>query len=87
MTGQENRSEAERPPILRQPVRRVRVQAGRPSQRGAAPERTPVICLAHGANQMGKVEGDFEKGAVNGPIASLAVINLIARSFLARRGP
>ena len=37
-----------------------------------------VICIAHVTNQMGQVEGDFEKGAADGAEESLKVISLIA---------
>ncbi len=47
----------------------------------------PVLCVGHVTNQMGQIEGDFEKGAANGAVASLRVIELIARSWLGRRPP
>lgn len=34
----------------------------------------PVICFAHVTNQMGQIEGDFEKGAANGASDALAVV-------------
>jgi uridine phosphorylase len=37
-----------------------------------------AICIAHVTNQMGRVEGDFEKGAADGAEESLKVISLIA---------
>lgn len=33
-----------------------------------------VICLAHVTNQMGTIEGDFEKGEANGTADALAVL-------------
>ena len=42
----------------------------------------PVICLAHVTNQMGTIEGDFEKGEANGSSDALAVVSRI----LARLG-
>ena len=33
-----------------------------------------VICLAHVTNQMGQIEGDFEKGEANGAADALAVV-------------
>lgn len=36
-----------------------------------------VICLAHVTNQMGTVEGDFEKGAANGSDDALVVVSQI----------
>ena len=35
---------------------------------------TPVVCFAHVTNQMGQIEGDFEKGRSNGTYDSLAII-------------
>ncbi len=43
--------------------------------------RKPVICLAHVTNQMGRVEGDFEKGAENGALDSLDLVNRVARAW------
>lgn len=37
-----------------------------------------VICLAHVTNQMGTIEGDFEKGEANGTADALAVDSRIA---------
>jgi uridine phosphorylase len=37
-----------------------------------------VICLAHVTNQMGTVEGDFEKGEANGSADALRVVSKIA---------
>lgn len=34
----------------------------------------PVVCFAHVTNQMGQIDGDFEKGAAHGTIAALAVV-------------
>jgi uridine phosphorylase len=36
-----------------------------------------VICLAHVTNQMGTIEGDFEKGEANGTADALAVVSKI----------
>ena len=41
----------------------------------------PVLCFAHVTNQMGRIEGDFEKGAADGAEASLEVIALTARRW------
>jgi uridine phosphorylase len=38
----------------------------------------PVLCLANVTNQMGRIEGDFEKGAADGAKESLRVISLAA---------
>lgn len=43
----------------------------------------PVICLAHVTNQMGKIEGDFEKGEADGTTDALEVVIATAR----RLGP
>lgn len=40
-----------------------------------------VLCLAHVTNQMGRGDGDFEKGADDGVVASLKVIIEIARGW------
>jgi uridine phosphorylase len=37
-----------------------------------------VICLAHVTNQMGNIEGDFEKGEANGSADALSVVAQIA---------
>jgi uridine phosphorylase len=50
----------------------------------AAARGRPVLCLANVTNQMGQIEGDFEKGAVSGAVASLKVVEAIARGWLAR---
>lgn len=41
----------------------------------------PVICLAHVTNQMGTVDGDFEKGEANGTADALAVVSRIVDRF------
>jgi uridine phosphorylase len=46
-----------------------------------------VLCLAHVTNQMGRVEGDFEKGAADGAELSLQVIALAAKSWRGGRSP
>jgi uridine phosphorylase len=43
-----------------------------------------VLCFAHVTNQMGRVEGDFEKGLADGAEESLQVILLAARCWRAR---
>ena len=40
----------------------------------AAARRRAVLCFAHVTNQMGRVEGDFEKGASEGAEASLDLL-------------
>ena len=46
---------------------------------GQACER-PVVCLAHVTNQLGCVDGDFEKGEHNGAASSLSLAILIAEA-------
>jgi uridine phosphorylase len=41
-----------------------------------------VLCFAHVTNQMGRIEGDFEKGDADGTIDALAVIVRAARKLL-----
>lgn len=45
-----------------------------------------VLCFAHVTNQMGRIEGDFEKGAADGAEESLNVIALTAASWRAESG-
>ena len=47
----------------------------------AAARNKPVLCFAHVTNQMGQIEGDFEKGAADGAEESMKVISLVARSL------
>ena len=44
----------------------------------------PVLCFAHVTNQMGRLEGDFEKGVTDGAEESLKVIALAAASWRAK---
>ncbi len=41
----------------------------------------PVLCFAHVTNQMGRIEGDFEKGITDGAEESLKVISLAAHRW------
>jgi uridine phosphorylase len=45
----------------------------------------PVLCFAHVTNQMGRVEGDFEKGVADGAEESLALISRVAQGWRDRR--
>lgn len=45
----------------------------------AEARRRSVICFAHVTNQMGRIEGDFEKGEANGSTDALAVVVLTTR--------
>lgn len=40
-----------------------------------------VLCFAHVTNQMGRVEGDFDKGEAGGAVDSLQVVRAAARSW------
>src|SRR5262249_5511137 len=51
----------------------------------AAARDVPVICLAHVTNQLGCVEGDFEKGDGNGASGSIELITVLAQA-IQRRG-
>ena len=44
----------------------------------ARARRRPVLCLAQVTNQMGRIEGDFEKGEANGAAASLRLVEAMA---------
>jgi len=44
-----------------------------------------VLCFAHVTNQMGRIEGDFEKGVADGAKESLRVIALAVASWRAKR--
>ena len=41
-----------------------------------------VICFAHVTNQMGQIEGDFEKGQASGATDALAILVNVARRLL-----
>jgi len=41
-----------------------------------------VLCFAQVTNQMGQIDGDFEKGEANGPHDALEVITIAARAAL-----
>ena len=43
----------------------------------------PVVCFAHITNQMGDIEGDFEKGEAQGSRAALDIILATAKTWLA----
>jgi uridine phosphorylase len=45
-----------------------------------------VLCFAHVTNQMGRIDGDFEKGEADGTVDALAVIVSAARRGLAALG-
>jgi Phosphorylase superfamily len=47
----------------------------------AAARARPVVCLAHVSNQLGCVEGDFEKGDGNGAAGSLELVMALAAAW------
>ncbi|HEY4920867.1 MAG TPA: nucleoside phosphorylase [Xanthobacteraceae bacterium] len=47
----------------------------------AAARARPVICLAHVSNQLGCVDGDFEKGDANGAAGSLDLVMALAAAW------
>jgi uridine phosphorylase len=47
----------------------------------AAARERPVLCFAHITNQMGRIDGDFEKGAADGAEESLKVITRVGRRW------
>jgi purine-nucleoside phosphorylase len=49
----------------------------------AAASGRPVICLAHVSNQLGCIEGDFEKGHGNGARSSIELVTAAVRAWLA----
>jgi uridine phosphorylase len=51
----------------------------------AAARGVPVICLAHVTNQLGCVEGDFDKGDGNGAFGSTELITVLVQA-IQRRG-
>ena len=46
--------------------------------------KRPVLCFAHVTNQMGRVDGDFEKGEADGSKDALNLMSLAARRLRAR---
>ena len=49
--------------------------------------RFPVVCLAHVTNQLGRLEGDFEKGELNGSSHSLALALAVADAWRGESSP
>ncbi len=47
----------------------------------AAARHRAVLCFAHVTNQMGRSEGDFEKGDADGTTAALAVLSAVAKAW------
>jgi purine-nucleoside phosphorylase len=50
----------------------------------AAARGKHVLCFAHVTNQMGRVDGDFEKGEADGAVDALAIIAAAAQRFVER---
>jgi uridine phosphorylase len=50
----------------------------------AAVKQKPVICFAHVTNQMGQLDGDFEKGEAQGSIDALKVIQITASQLMGK---
>ena len=48
----------------------------------AQARKVDVVCFAHVTNQMGRVDGDFEKGLHQGSLAALEVVSRTARAWL-----
>lgn len=48
----------------------------------AEAKKQAVVCFAHITNSMGVSEGDFEKGEADGSLASLRLIQAVARGWL-----
>ena len=48
--------------------------------------RQAVVCLAHVTNQLGCVEGDFDKGEANGARRSLDLVLALAEAWRQRKG-
>jgi hypothetical protein len=44
----------------------------------------PVVCFAHVTNQMGRIEGDFEKGHAGGATDALRIVIEAARRILGK---
>ena len=47
----------------------------------ATARERPVLCFAHVTNQMGRVDGDFEKGVADGAEDALKVVTLVGRGW------
>jgi uridine phosphorylase len=50
----------------------------------AQARRKPVVCFAHVTNQIGNIEGDFEKGQDDGSQAILQVVAVTAKRWLSK---
>jgi uridine phosphorylase len=50
----------------------------------AQARRKPVLCFAHVTNQMGRIDGDFEKGEADGATEALRLISIAAGRLQSR---
>ena len=50
----------------------------------AQARKKPVLCIAHVTNQLGRIEGDFEKGVADGAEEALKLIATVARAYQRR---
>jgi uridine phosphorylase len=53
----------------------------------AQARRRPVLCFAHVTNQMGRIDGDFEKGEADGSKDALNLIAIAAERLRSRTSP
>lgn len=51
----------------------------------AKAKQMSIVCFAHITNQMGKIEGDFEKGIAYGSIDALKICSLVANKILDKK--
>jgi uridine phosphorylase len=51
----------------------------------AQAKQKPVVCFAHITNRMGVSEGDFEKGEAEGSLASIRLIEAVAKAGVSTR--
>jgi uridine phosphorylase len=51
----------------------------------AAARKQDVLCLCHVTNQLGRAEGDFEKGHRNGAEASMRLIDSVSQAWMRNR--
>ena len=50
----------------------------------ARTRQKPLLCFAHVTNQMGRIDGDFEKGEADGSKDALDLIAIAARRLQSR---
>lgn len=53
----------------------------------AAARKKHVLCIAHVTNQLGRIEGDFEKGVADGAEESIKLIVTVARAYSSSLAP